>query len=359
MPRLPRLDRPGRLHHVMNRGLARRTVFETRRDVRVFLALLARAAREGRIEIHAYVFLTTHFHLLVRSLDGRLSETLRRVQNTYARWFNRTRRRDGPLFRGRFRSIPVESPRYLQTVFRYIDQNPIEARLASAAAEFAHGSARHHVEGAARPRWLCRSLVDQFLAPLIAQGASRSDAYGQVFAPSLSLAQRRFVERRIHHPDRAPDALQDLVAAASPEVLAWMERKARLADGTRPGLPLVSPGTVDALVATHRRRAPSAVVDLGPRRRRSVWALARVALLRDLAGETYAATGRRLGESRAAVARTAEEHRAALASDAGYRGIVTELARRALEDEHAASADADRVDMDVMPRVSRSRDEVS
>src|SRR5436190_877467 len=129
MPRRPRADRPGRLHHVMNRGIARRTVFETRADRRKFLALLAREVREGGIELHAFVILGTHYHLLVRSLDGRLSETMRRVQNAYVRWFNRMRRRDGPLFRGRFRSIPLESTRYAHTLIRYIDQNPVEARL--------------------------------------------------------------------------------------------------------------------------------------------------------------------------------------------------------------------------------------
>ena len=78
MPRRPRLDRPGLLHHVMNRAISRRTAFETREDIRRFLALIACAVREGRIEVHAYSILSTHFHLLVRSLDGRLSETMRR-----------------------------------------------------------------------------------------------------------------------------------------------------------------------------------------------------------------------------------------------------------------------------------------
>ena len=92
----------------MNRGLARRTVFETRQDVRAFLARLALCVRRGELEVHAYCVLTTHYHLLVRS-RGKLSEGLRRVQNDYVRWFNRARRRDGPLFRGRFLSKHVGS----------------------------------------------------------------------------------------------------------------------------------------------------------------------------------------------------------------------------------------------------------
>ncbi|MCC7139029.1 MAG: transposase, partial [Planctomycetes bacterium] len=79
----------------MNRGIARRAVFETRADVRAFLCLLAVAVRRRKIEVIAFCFMTTHFHLVLRSLDGHLSETLRWVLNVYVRWFNRRRRRDG------------------------------------------------------------------------------------------------------------------------------------------------------------------------------------------------------------------------------------------------------------------------
>jgi hypothetical protein len=65
----------------MNRGIARRTVFENDADVRYFLAQLARAVRAGGIEVHAYCLMTTHFHLLVRSPAGGLSTAMRAVQN--------------------------------------------------------------------------------------------------------------------------------------------------------------------------------------------------------------------------------------------------------------------------------------
>ncbi|MCB9826196.1 MAG: transposase [Planctomycetes bacterium] len=61
----------------MNRGIARRTVFESAADVRKFLALLTCASRRARIKVYAYTFMLSHFHLLVRSLDGQLSETMR------------------------------------------------------------------------------------------------------------------------------------------------------------------------------------------------------------------------------------------------------------------------------------------
>lgn len=334
MARRPRFDRPGRLHHVMNRGLARRTVFETRRDKRVFLALLARAVRAGRIELHAFVLLTTHFHLLVRSLDGNLSETLRRVQNAYVRWFNRTRRRDGPLFRGRFRSVPVDSPRYVRTLIRYIDDNAVEARLVADATAYPFGSARHHVAGTPRPRWLCRDLVDGSLAPLVAAGLARVEAYRRAYPSRLSADTRRIVERRLQHPDRNAAAVDELGPVAGEGVFAWMVRKARLADGTRPGVPLVAAAKVEQLVGEHRVRAPRAFLDVGRRRPRSLWDVAAVGLLRGLAGETLVAAGRRLGTGRDDARRLHLAHRDALERDVGYRGIVTELARRLIRGAH-------------------------
>ena len=65
----------------MNRGIARRTVFETRRDARYFLALLAVEVRSGRLRVYAFSLLTTHFHLLVASPQGDISGVMRRVLN--------------------------------------------------------------------------------------------------------------------------------------------------------------------------------------------------------------------------------------------------------------------------------------
>jgi len=134
MARNPRQDTPGSWHHVMNRGIARRTLFETAADIRFFLSRFARAVRRGDLEVHAYAILTTHFHLLVRSPRGRLSLVMKVAQNEYVRRFNRERRRDGPLVRGRFASKPVTTERYRATLLRYVDHNPVDAGLVETEA---------------------------------------------------------------------------------------------------------------------------------------------------------------------------------------------------------------------------------
>ena len=82
-------------HHVANRGIARRSVFEGPLDDRYFLSRLARAHRLGLLELYAYCLMITHFDLLVRSPVGRLSEAMRPVLDPYVRWFNR--RPVGPI----------------------------------------------------------------------------------------------------------------------------------------------------------------------------------------------------------------------------------------------------------------------
>lgn len=97
---------------MMNRGIARRPLFESSGDMRFFLARLALQVRIGRVEVHAFSLMTTHFHLLLRSPRGELSEAMRRIQNAYPRRFNRQHKRDGSLIRGRFQSKPVKSHHY-------------------------------------------------------------------------------------------------------------------------------------------------------------------------------------------------------------------------------------------------------
>ena len=141
MPRIPRGDVPGSWHHVMNRAIARRTLFERREDFRFFLAQVARSVRRGELEVHAYCLVGTHYHLLVRSPKGRLAEAMQRVQLAYSRWFNRSRRRDGSLVRSRYRSKAVRSLCYRRVLVGYIDANPCSARIAPRPESYPYGSA--------------------------------------------------------------------------------------------------------------------------------------------------------------------------------------------------------------------------
>ena len=160
MPRAPREDSPGSWHHVINRAIARRTLLERREDFRFFLAQLARSVHRGEVEVHAFSLMGTHYHLLLRCPDGDLGKAMQRIQLAYSRWFNRSRKRDGSLVRGRYFSKRVDSVEYAHALVRYIDANPVKAGVVGNAALYPYGSAFHYAR-CAGPPWLERSWIEE------------------------------------------------------------------------------------------------------------------------------------------------------------------------------------------------------
>jgi REP element-mobilizing transposase RayT len=321
MPRISRQDEPGRWHHVFNRAIARRTLFERREDYRFFLAMLARAVRRGEIEVHAYCLMGTHYHLLLRSPEGRMADAMQRVQLAYSRWFNRSRRRDGSLVRGRYGSKPVRSLRYRQVLLRYIDLNPCSARLAETPSMYAWGSARHY-SWPTGPPWLERRWVE---AEVASEGGSehfRPERYDETLSVRRPAELRQLVEARMTHGD-GEDPLDDIVSAANPATRHWMVRKAILADGTRPGLPLLSSSRLERIIEEGRHKPW--IVTRG-QSDRDGWSVAHVGLGRDLCGQTLRNLAHRLGVSETKVRRLYATHRAELDEETGYSLRVVELA---------------------------------
>jgi REP element-mobilizing transposase RayT len=337
--RNPRCDEPDSWHHVMNRGIARRTLFETESDIRFFLSRVAQAARAGRLEVHAFCILSTHFHCLVRSPIGELSGALCTVQNEYVRRFNRSRRRDGPLMRGRFRSRVVRSLTYRKTLVRYIDDNPVAAGLVPTAILYPHGSARHHVEAKGSP-WLARDWIEQCIAERVNNEQDRASAYREAFGAPLSSGLRRLVARRLAAGPASDDPLDELFAASAAEVQAWMRRKAALADGTRPGIPLVDPETVHEVLANEVIHGAWKV-----RVRRKLvdgWALAKAGLLRDLCASTFEEAGRRCERSTQGAADLYRNHRWLLQKNEDYAVRVSALTKAVMSACHGSATDSNR-----------------
>ena len=322
MGRRPRFDEADSWHHVMNRALARRTLFETEDDIRFFLSRLARAVHRGQLEVHAYCVLSTHFHLLVRSPRQALSHALQTIQNEYVRRFNRRRKRDGSLVRGRFHSRLVDSLRYRFALVRYIDFNSVGAGLASAPEVYRHGSARHYVGGTGPP-WLNKSWVEQSLGEWQAALGQAGPDYRQVFGTALPPAQWRLIERRLRSKPFREDPLDALYGAAPPAVRAWMRRKAMLADGTKPGIPLVDLESVERVIGLES--ADRAWTVRVRQEACDAWPMARVGLLRDLCGVTFDEAARRSGHSSQCAWRIYRRHRNLLQEDEDYARTVGAL----------------------------------
>lgn len=135
MPRGPRLDAPGCLHHVIARGIARRVLVADDGDRERFSGRLARLARNAATAVLAWALRPNHYHLLLRTTAMPLSELMRRLNTGYAVGFNRRHQRSGYLFQNRFKSILIEEAPYRLELVRYIHLTPIRAGIVASVEQ--------------------------------------------------------------------------------------------------------------------------------------------------------------------------------------------------------------------------------
>jgi REP element-mobilizing transposase RayT len=141
MPRGPRLDAPGVLHHVMVRGIEGRRIFRSDIDRDEFVRRLGETATAAGLTLFAWALLPNHAHLLLRTSDtveASLAGAMRSLLTGYAGAFNRRHRRRGHLFQNRYKSIVVEEAPYFLELVRYIHLNPLRARVVPDLAALAN-----------------------------------------------------------------------------------------------------------------------------------------------------------------------------------------------------------------------------
>jgi putative transposase len=163
VPRPPRVDFDGAWHHVMNRGAGHQAIFLTATDYAVFFDCLDKAAAETATEIHGYCLMTNHYHLLVRSPEARLSEFLKLLSGRYTTAFNKSEKRDGPLFRGRAYSVLIRDNAQLVQTSRYIHLNPVVSKLSGIPEDWQWSSARAYLNVDPPAPWLfTRTILEMF-----------------------------------------------------------------------------------------------------------------------------------------------------------------------------------------------------
>jgi REP element-mobilizing transposase RayT len=162
MPRKPREDHAGAWHHVMNRGIDHARIFDDS-AVNIFLHELHHACAQQRVEVHGYCILPSHYHLLLYTPQAGLSAAMQRTSSKFTQAVNSYRKRDGPLFKGRFRSIAIDSDAHLAKVSQYIHLNPVKARLATRPEDWRWSSAAAYLGVAKKPQWLqVRAILEMF-----------------------------------------------------------------------------------------------------------------------------------------------------------------------------------------------------
>jgi len=225
MPRAPRLEIPGVPLHIVQRGVNRCATFLCSEDRGFYLHLLEQAFRAESVALHAYVLMGNHVHLLASAhVSGRISKGMQHVNQCFVRAFNQHHGRTGTLWEGRFRSSLVQTDRYLLTVMRYIELNPVRAALVEHPWDHPWSSVHAHLR--------CR--VDARLTPhpvYLALGPTaegRASAYRDWLRQGCSDEQTAAIRARL----RSQRALGD------ERFVAMVERTLVLPAGHRsPGRP--------------------------------------------------------------------------------------------------------------------------
>lgn len=186
MPRRARLRLAGLPLHIVQRGNNRTACFYADEDYALYLHHLGEMAREFRCAVHAYVLMTNHVHLLLTpALPDGPSRLMKHLGQRYVQYVNRSYRRSGTLWEGRFRSSLVQENVYFLRCHRYIELNPVRASMVSHPADYRWSSFPANA-GLAASRLL--SAHGEYLA-LGRNDGERGIAYRALFRSELDPAQ--------------------------------------------------------------------------------------------------------------------------------------------------------------------------
>ncbi|WEF35229.1 transposase [Pseudoduganella chitinolytica] len=206
MPRQPRLLLQGLPLHIIQRGHNRQACFLREADFLIYLAMLREHARRTECSIHAYVLMTNHVHMLASFADvHRLPELIRLVGQQYAQYLNRRRHSSGTVWDGRYRSSPVPSERYLLVCQRYIELNPVRARMVISPGDYRWSSYRGNA-GLVHDALL---TPHELYARLGEDTSQRAEGYRALFGEPLTEAQLEALRRAANSNHIVPAPLRE------------------------------------------------------------------------------------------------------------------------------------------------------
>ena len=154
MARPLRIEFPGAVYHVTSRGDRREDIFVDDQDRLALLEVIAQALSRFDAQALSYCLMGNHYHFVLHTRQANLSLLMRHINGVYTQTYNRRHDKVGHLFQGRFKAILVDREAYLLEVCRYVDLNPVRARMVRKPGSWAWSSYRAHVGQAAVPAWL-------------------------------------------------------------------------------------------------------------------------------------------------------------------------------------------------------------
>ncbi|MBA3581218.1 MAG: transposase [Gammaproteobacteria bacterium] len=192
MPRLPRFAIPGQPQHIIQRGDNRKNIFRSKDDYPFYLEKLGEAADKYSCDIHAYVLMPNHLHLLLTPREeNSISKVMQSVGRCYTQYFNDRYNRAGALWEGRYKATLIDSEQYLLTCMRYIELNPVRApQKVKHPADYLWSSYRHNALGEDNPLITAHKEYKRLAKEVTARPA----AYRELFRtriPELTLEALR------------------------------------------------------------------------------------------------------------------------------------------------------------------------
>lgn len=194
MSRMARVVLPHYPHHIVQRGHNRQVIFAERQDYQRYLDTLREYKEQYGVAVYAFCLMTNHVHLLLspREPTG-IGKLMKRLAGRQTRHHNRLEGRSGTLWEGRYKSSPVERDDYLLACCRYIELNPVRARMVAEPQDYAWSSCRYRL-GSDTADWLD---CDPFYLSLGGDEAERRRRYREFLLAAIPSGEWELIREAV------------------------------------------------------------------------------------------------------------------------------------------------------------------
>jgi REP element-mobilizing transposase RayT len=309
MARQLRIEYPDAYYHVTARGNERKEIFKSEKDREKFLSYLESAVKRYGAVIHAWCLMSNHYHLIVETPSGNLSQIMQHINGAYTNYFNTKRKRSGHLFQGRYKGILVEADEYALELSRYIHLNPVRIGIVNEPGDYKWSSFQDYAGKKKTPDWLTTTFILGY------------------FDKTQQVAQKKysqFVEEMIGKEYESP--LQQMVASTmlgTPEFVAAIQEQhldGKLPHRNLPALKqLKGKPTIDQIL-----EITGSVLN----RDEKLAAKVAIHLCHRYSGEKLKEIGERFGVKESAVSQSSRRFTVEQGKDKKLHDIVTDLVKR-------------------------------
>ncbi len=153
MTRPLRIEYSGAFYHITSRGNEKKNIFKNETDYKKLLSYFETATERYKAVIHVYCIMSNHYHLLLETPFGNLSQIMRHINGSYTTCFNKKYQRSGHLLQGRYRAIVVDKDEYAIELSRYIHLNPVRAGIVKKPEAYRWSSYRDYTG------WLFKDFI--------------------------------------------------------------------------------------------------------------------------------------------------------------------------------------------------------